>query len=275
MTRWLLFAAATGAVLAGCGEIPAGTRTQAEASRTTATALEPVTEGDRTAGWVLTSGSGPEGDVPVLPAHRTTLIFGRYGARGSAGGTSGCNDYGGPVQVEGDRIKLGDLVQTLMLCEQEVAASEEAYMGALAHVERIGRDGDELVLTGPSTELRFARLTPLPMDELVDTTWRLQTFDKDGLVRAGVGETALRLAHGGAFDWQSGCHRLTGKYIVSVDQITLTRSSARDAPGACSPEAEEQSRALETLMRHGIAAERTGDMLALSSPPYRLVFRAG
>jgi len=71
-------------------------------------------------------------------------------------GSSACNQYGGVVTIEGSTIAFGDLASTLMGCEPEVMAPESAYTEALTQIDTVSLEGDELVLTGPDTNLRFA-----------------------------------------------------------------------------------------------------------------------
>ncbi|HUH16180.1 MAG TPA: META domain-containing protein, partial [Gaiellaceae bacterium] len=76
--------------------------------------------------------------------------------------TAACNSYGGPVEIEGDRIVLGGLAVTEMACEPpRVMAAEAAYLDALGVTDTIRREGRMLVLTGPSAELRFEPLQPV------------------------------------------------------------------------------------------------------------------
>ena len=98
---------------------------------------------------------------------------------------------------------------------------------------------------------------------------------KDGTARPAVGHATLRLGENGAFDWTSGCHGLTGEYVVRGDTIELTRGHAIDSERVCSPETDTQDQALFAVLERGMAVQRVGDRLVLSSGPYRLTLRAG
>jgi heat shock protein HslJ len=71
-------------------------------------------------------------------------------------GTSACNQYGGQFILDGSEISIGDLYSTMMMCTPEVMAVEIPYTAALSAVDTVVMDGDELVMTGPGIELRFA-----------------------------------------------------------------------------------------------------------------------
>jgi heat shock protein HslJ len=47
-------------------------------------------------------------------------------------GNAGCNQYNGPVVVEGDSITIGPLASTKMACADQAAADQEAaFLAAL------------------------------------------------------------------------------------------------------------------------------------------------
>ena len=102
--------------------------------------------------WRLASGTGPGGDVRSVEGYPITLVLND----GKVSGTAACNGYAGSVMTSGERFSLSDMAWTAMKCLPDgVMASEEAYLSALKTVDSIRRDGDQLVLTGSSAELRF------------------------------------------------------------------------------------------------------------------------
>jgi heat shock protein HslJ len=102
--------------------------------------------------WQLVSGNVAGQPLLLLGGHPITLQVEGTNASGS----SACNQYGGSVTIDGSNIAFGNLVSTLMGCEAEVMAAETAYTNALRQVDTISFDGDDLVLTGSDTDLRFA-----------------------------------------------------------------------------------------------------------------------
>jgi heat shock protein HslJ len=116
--------------------------------------------------WELTSGRVDGAEIPIVGDHPITLTI-----EGSEiGGTAACNSYGGRLTVTDGRLEVRDLGMTAMGCDEPVMAAERAYTAALTVVESIGGEGGELVLSGPSVELRFAALAPPPTAEVIDTT---------------------------------------------------------------------------------------------------------
>lgn len=90
-----------------------------------------------------------DGAVPANGGARLTLEF---RADGSAGGTAGCNSYGGSYTLDGTTIAFGPLVSTKMACEQPLMAMETTYLTALQATTSYGVDGSgNLVLVGTAT----------------------------------------------------------------------------------------------------------------------------
>jgi heat shock protein HslJ len=90
---------------------------------------------------------------PVAEGSRVTLKI----AAGRAGGKAGCNAYGGPVEIHGDRIKFGSIFRTEMACVGSgVMEQESSYLKLLQGAARGEVRGDgTLIITGDSGALVF------------------------------------------------------------------------------------------------------------------------
>jgi heat shock protein HslJ len=108
--------------LAGCGTSTPSVSTPSVSPPPTPGASEAAALSGTS--WVVTSVGG----TTTLPDTRPTMVF---GVDGQLQGTGGCNGYGGPYQLDGDAIEVGDLASTLILCEGEVGTQEAAFMAAL------------------------------------------------------------------------------------------------------------------------------------------------
>ena len=109
--------------------------------------------------WVLVSYGAPGAETPVVPGSTVTLEF---EAGDQAGGTAGCNSYGGRYQIDGDTISFSEIVQTLMACADEQVMEQEAqYLAALETASQFELSGDSLVITydGGQGVLNFVRAT--------------------------------------------------------------------------------------------------------------------
>jgi heat shock protein HslJ len=107
--------------------------------------------------WVLVSYGAPGAETPVVAGSTVTLEF---DAGDQAGGSAGCNSYGGHYQVDGDAISFSEMVQTLMACEDEQVMEQEAqYLAALETASQFELSGDSLAITydGGQGVLNFVR----------------------------------------------------------------------------------------------------------------------
>ena len=56
---------------------------------------------------------------------------------GQAGGSSGCNSYGGAYEAEDGKITLDNIAATLMACaDEQVMQAEQQYLQALGKVQK-------------------------------------------------------------------------------------------------------------------------------------------
>ncbi len=49
-------------------------------------------------------------------------------------GTSACNSYGGEIVVQGGEVRFGDMMMTMMGCEEPASSIEAAYHLALGRI---------------------------------------------------------------------------------------------------------------------------------------------
>jgi heat shock protein HslJ len=86
------------------------------------------------------------GDAPVALASRQQeahLIL--ESANRRAGGSGGCNRFGGSYELGGDRLRLGSMTATLMACAEGME-TEKAFLDMLGRVRRWKVTGKELEL---------------------------------------------------------------------------------------------------------------------------------
>ena len=95
--------------------------------------------------------------TPVAGGTESTLSF---LPDGQVAGSGGCNRYAGHVDAKDGRLRLGPLASTMMACPPEQMGQEQRFLAALDGAVRLTRDGDLLVLEGPSGTAP-TRLAPL------------------------------------------------------------------------------------------------------------------
>jgi heat shock protein HslJ len=226
----------------------------------------PAGELDLEGSWELTGGT----DVPIVDDFPITLAF--TGSEFS--GVSACNQYGGRVSVAGGDFSMGELFMTDMGCEAHVLAAEQAYHAALLEVDRVAREGDALVLSGPGVELRFALLAEPPTAELVDQTWVLETLVVGDIASPPMGEPAtLELSSDGTFTGSTGCRTFSGEWLERGNQIDAPSMAMNEEE--CPAELQEQDSHVVSVVGDGFVPTIEGGLLTLTDPGgIALVYRA-
>lgn len=201
--------------------------------------------------WQLISLDGS----PVLDSTSVTLAF---GPQDRAGGSGGCNSYGGSYSVQDDALSFGPLASTMMACHDDVMQQELDYFAALQAVTRFTRSGDQLILFyGEGQQLIFARLATL-----ANTRWQLESLDG----AAPIGETALTLefdAENGVSGF-SGCNSYGGTYEASLGRILF--GDLFSTLMACVDEAlMQQEMAFLQALQNAVAYSLAEDRLTLTT----------
>jgi heat shock protein HslJ len=94
------------------------------------------------------------GGKPVIEHSKATLAFLQAGR---VSGNGSCNRFMGPAEMTGDKIKLGPLAGTKMMCDPGASDQETAYLKALESAQRFEvKDGKLLIyVAGSDAPLRF------------------------------------------------------------------------------------------------------------------------
>lgn len=108
MVRTLWVVPVIALLIVGCGPV-------AVAPGATATPTAPPGAADALAGthWRLESFGAVGAESLVIAGSTLTLEF---GVDGQAGGSAGCNSFGGKYQVRGDTLAFSEIVSTLRDC---------------------------------------------------------------------------------------------------------------------------------------------------------------
>lgn len=94
--------------------------------------------------WRLVS-FGPAGSEADVIAGTTVTL--KFGEDGRAGGSTGCNSYGGTYQVRGDNISFGRLISTKRAClDQNANQQEQRFLSALETANRFRLSSNRLTI---------------------------------------------------------------------------------------------------------------------------------
>jgi heat shock protein HslJ len=107
--------------------------------------------------WRLVSFGPAGGEAPVVAGSMVTLTL---SGDSQAGGSGGCNNYGGTYQLDGDHLTFGQFNSTLRACaDANMMQQETEYFQALQSVARFTINGDQLTLTSADGQnvLNFER----------------------------------------------------------------------------------------------------------------------
>lgn len=143
---------------------------------------------------------------------------------GRVGGKSFCNSFGGTYEIDGDALILGELMQTLMACEDMTL--ETAYTAALNEVATYRIDGGTLILTDAAGTDRVV-LSPAKPASLEGTLWTLTGLaDGDAIASPVLGSEVTAEFAEGTLSGSAGCNRYTASYTREGTALTLGPAGA-------------------------------------------------
>lgn len=173
-------------------------------------------------------------DRPLVPSTRISLSF---DADGNIGASAGCNQFGGPYEIEGDRLVVGDMAGTEMGCDEPRHLQDQWLVEVLGSEPTFLLDGDRLTLTSGSTVISLLdREVADPDRSLSGTTWVLDTLLHADVATSApaVAPASIVFAGDGTFEVETGCNSGGGEYTVAADRLTITslqttRMACKDA----------------------------------------------
>lgn len=116
------------------------------------TAEEPAAS--LTGTWKLTAYGPGDAATPAVEDVEAGLTFNEDG---TVTGNSGCNGLGGTYTVEGDQVTFGEIVSTLMACEDPRMTQEAAVHQVLTDTATYKIEGNTLTLTNNDMVLVLTR----------------------------------------------------------------------------------------------------------------------
>ncbi len=157
-------------------------------------------------------------DAVVSPIVNTQLSL--FFENGTVSGRAGCNGFRGTYTEQGDRIKIGPVAVTRMMCaDNNVMTQERDFLKALESVERWNVQGDELDMHRADDQRALtASRTAAPK---LAGKWSVTGFNngRDAVVSPII-DTQLTLSfENGVVSGRAGCNTFSGTYTAEGDRI--------------------------------------------------------
>ena len=173
--------------------------------------------------WVMTGyNNGKQAVVSALPDVEVTAIF---GADGQLSGSGGCNTYSAPYTVDGNKIKIGMAITTLMACEQSIMDQESQYLAAIQTAAVYKIEGSKLELRNATGSLLASyTLQPGGTSALVGPTWLMTSHNNGvgGVVSGAVdAEVTAVFGSDGTLSGSAGCNRYSAPFTVDGAKIKI------------------------------------------------------
>jgi heat shock protein HslJ len=171
--------------------------------------------------WTLTALNGQ----PPLPV---TAITAEYGADGRVTGSSGCNNYSGPYEVDGNKLSFGQPMASIMMaCQPAVMAQEAVYMKALESVASYEiKDGKLTLYDGDKNAVAEFEVVKQGLE---GTSWEVTSYDTGtGAVTSVIIGTEITANFGedGQLTGSAGCNNYVAEYETDGNNITISSAVA-------------------------------------------------
>ncbi len=160
--------------------------------------------------WDLVSLAG---EAPAAGSRGTLAIDGV-----NLGGSTGCNSYSAGYTLDGEELAVSEIAQTEMFCEGSMD-QEMAFLKALAAVDSISLEGEQLTLHSAEGDLVFQPSSPVALE---GTGWTLNGIMRgDGFVSTYLDEEITAEFNEGQVAGSAGCNRYFASYEVDGDKLTI------------------------------------------------------
>ena len=142
---------------------------------------------------------------------------------GTVAGTSGCNSYTGPYEVDGEDLTIGpEVASTQMACEDPQAAVEQAYLAALPEVASFAIADETLTLSNGDGDALLVFDASVGADAIVGS-WTVTSYYAGDAILSVTGDATLTadFADDGSVSGNAGCNNYNGPYEIDGDSITI------------------------------------------------------
>jgi heat shock protein HslJ len=209
--------------------------------------------------WYLDS-SGKQ--VQVLPNTQITAEI----ADGRISGSAGCNSYGAEIQINGDQIKIGMAMTTMMACDEPIMQQEQAYLQNLDKVATYQLQDGVLTFSDAQGNVILSYSTLQPTS-LTGTFWQMIGYNngKGGFSSGLLGSQVDAIfTEDGKLSGSAGCNRYNTSYQLDGDKITISPAASTRMMCAEPEGVMEQESAYLAALTNAATYTIKGDILTLT-----------
>jgi heat shock protein HslJ len=184
--------------------------------------------------WQLTA------DAPLGVALAGAGVTARF-EDGKLSGRSGCNEYNGTYEVDGDALTIGpNIASTDMACPAPQMAVEQAYLSRLPKVASFTIDVDTLTLAddGGETVLTYEATDAA---QAIQGEWEVTSYYAGTAITSVLGGATLtaEFSSDGTVSGNTGCNTFNGPYEIDGENITIG-PLATTLAACATPELDQQ-----------------------------------
>lgn len=205
---------------------------------------------------VLEQHSGQAVAATLVPPGMTiTLTF----ADGQLSGSTTCNDFGAPYELDSDQLTVGAIIKTEAICPDETqTAVESHFFRGLAAAQTLAIEADQLAISYPDGRLLFqvqamlVDVSPTPATDMIEPPPAL----------LGVG-AAVQTAGIGTYCWSEAqgaemAHLCADMVGIPTAQVSLLAPASPFVAQLTLPLSQVPANVMMLTFPATVAAEQTG-----------------
>ncbi len=222
--------------------------------------------------WDLVQYGDPAAPQTPVADSRPILSFEQPGQLGH---TTGCNGLGGEYTLDGTTLTVGNLMATMMACEEPLMTQEFAISQALQSATTLTQNGDTLVISYPEGELRYTRFVEPEPASLVGPEWQLDTLITGDAAQSLIAGSAITLTLTDTeLSGNAGCNSYHASWSGSPEALAIAPIGSTKM--ACAdPAVTEQEANYVALLQTATSYAIEGNRLTLTGPEGALMFVTG
>lgn len=198
-----------------------------------------------TAWDVISINNGNQAVVTLITGTSATLNF---GTDNHVSGTGGCNTFGGTYESSDGTLKIGQVVSTMMFCDEPKGTSEQEqqYLAALQKAATYEISGSTLTIRDAEGAMQVVATVSTAPTSLGGTAWQVTNINNGKQAVVGVlegTELTLDFSADGQVSGNGGCNTFSGTYesgegTIKISTLASTLKLCTEPAGVSDQEAQ-------------------------------------